>query len=151
MNDWKVVETENDIEELLDCFHGFHDSIIKSIAYESGNYVMENNAMVFAIPGEYELHVVFEGQWEPKRIELCFNGVRRLHLIGLEDNYTNDILDAYLAFHNDLLPSKYRAPNKVIVWADDSCFEIKNISNALEEPSTTYIIASSLKWRILEE
>lgn len=150
MNDWKQVETTEDIDELLQTTHGFHDTCITSIRYVSGNRVDKKNSMIFANTNDYELHICFQGQWEPKNVELCFNGVRQLFLVGLEDNYLNDIYGAYLAFHDDLLPSKYRAPKRVIVWADDSDFDIHNMTGDLIEPAVTYVIANTLKWRILD-
>ena len=150
MNDWKQVETTEDIDELLQTFHGFHDSCITSIRYESGNYVDKDGSMIFAGIHDYELHMIFQSQWDPQTVELCFNGVRQLFLVGLEDNYNNDIYDAYLGFQNDLFPSRFRGPKRMIVWADDSGFDIHDMTGDLIEPAVTYVIANTLKWRIID-
>ena len=65
-----------------------------------------------------------------------------------QDNYLCLILDAYLAFHNGLLPG---SPDRVIVWSDTDCFDINMIDNSIAEPADTYIVANELRWRILQE
>ena len=147
MSDWKEIKNQQDIEDLLEEFGGFHDSCIVNLYYESGMYITKDNAMVYAAPNEFKLHIVLQSQWNDSACDLCFSGVRRLHIAGLQDNYAPDILDCYISFHDNVLPSHYSAPSKVIVWADDCAFDINNIPNPLEEPATTYVIASSLKWR----
>lgn len=147
MSEWNKVENRDDINSLLTEFGGFHDSCIVNLYYESGMYVDGKNAMVFAAPNEYKLHVVLQSQWNKSACDLCFSGVRRMHIAGLQDNYAPDILDCYLEFHDNILPSRYSAPPRVIVFADDCQFDINNINSPLNEPDTSYIIASSLKWR----
>jgi len=104
--------------------------------------------MHFGSPEEHILSVVFHCQWEPKIIELQFIGLRKLHLVGWQDNYLCDILEAYLSFHDNLLPGK---PNRIIVWSNDSYFDVAKVSNAIQEPEDTYIIANALRWRIIKE
>ena len=149
MSEWKLIKTKKDIDELMEYFYGFHDTCINSISYVSGNKVNEDRSMVFGTLDDYKLNIVFDSQWK-SQIELCFTGVRRMHLVGLEDNYSNDIFDASISFYNNILPSKHFVPKKVIVWADDSNFDIKDIDNSLSEPSITYIIAHELKWRKID-
>ena len=69
-------------------------------------------------PEKFVLHMVFHSQWEAGAVELCFEGVRRFHIVGLEDNYMKDIYDAYLAFRENLLPTGHGAGSRVIIWAD---------------------------------
>ena len=59
-------------------------------------------------------------------------------------------MEEFAGFHDNILPSRYQAPSRVIVWADSCDFDVNNITNALDEPATTYIIASSLKWRKID-
>jgi hypothetical protein len=68
----------------------------------------------------------------------------------LSPNYSNDIFDASISFYNNILPSKHFVPKKVIVWADNSSFDIKDIDNSLTEPSITYVIAHQLQWRKID-
>ncbi len=149
MLEWKLIQTQKDIDELMEYFYGFHDTCINSISYVSGNKVNEDKSMIFGMIEDYKLNIVFDSQWK-NQIELCFTGVRRMHLVGLEDNYSNEILGASISFYKNILPSRFNAPSKVIVWSDDSYFDIKNVDNSLTEPSITYVIAHELKWRKID-
>lgn len=151
MDDWKEIKTQKDIDALMHTFMGFHDSCIVSANYRSGLYV-DGHSMVFNAKGSgYELSLLFHGQWEPRCVELLFGGVRRMHLVGLQDNYLNDIFDAHLAFYDNILPGKVSADSRVIVWADNYNFKIDNMIAGLEEPADSYVIATTLRWRIADE
>ena len=121
MENWQSAETQKDIEQLMSAYGDFHDACIVSLN--------------------------FQRQWEPKTIELQFIGLRQLHLIGWQDNYLCNILEAYLAFHDNLLPGK---PHRVIVWSDNSCFDAAEIGSTIQEPADTYIVSNVLRWRIKE-
>ena len=131
---------------------GFHDSCIHSLRYESGCYVDGERSMYAHCPPEsFVLRMILHSQWKEGAMELCFEGVRRFHVVGLEDNYMKEIYDAYLAFHDNLLPTGHGAAPRVIVWADWADFDPTRISDPLEEPGTSYVIAAALKWRIAEK
>ncbi len=150
MTEWKGVLTDGDIQELLETYGGFHDSCIASLNYRSGYTVNDDGSMNMAQPEDFELSVIFHSQWNPKFIELCFGGVRRMRLVGLQDNNTNEISEAFMGFYEGILPCKYKStPVKSIVWADNADFDVNNIQDPLTEPSETYIIAATLKWRII--
>lgn len=152
MNEWKTVEDQRGIEELMEAFMGFHDSCIHSLRYESGCYVDGERSMYAHCPPEsFVLRMILHSQWKEGAMELCFEGVRRFHVVGLEDNYMKEIYDAYLAFHDNLLPTGHGAAPRVIVWADWADFDPTRISDPLEEPGTSYVIAAALKWRIAEK
>ena len=105
--------------------------------------------MVFGSDDDFTLNIVFQRQWEPKGLELCFSGVRCFHIAALQDNYFDVIYNAYLAFHDGILPAKYRVTDRVIVWADDTGFCVNELSEAPTEPDFSYVIATGLKWRIV--
>ena len=149
MSQWHQVQIQSDIDQLLETYGGFHDSCNVSLHYVSGTYVDDDNAMVFGSDDDFVLNIVFQRQWEPKGLELCFSGVRRFHVTALQDNYFDDIYEAYLAFHDGILPAKYRAADRVIVWADDAGFCVNELSEAPTEPDLSYVIATRLKWRIV--
>jgi len=151
VNEWHDVFSQKDIDDLLNAYGGFHDSCIASLNFKSGTYVDSESSMHFDGIGKYELYMVFHSQWNDHALELCFTGLRRLHLVGAQDNYLNDILDASIKFYDDLLPSKYQAPEKVIVWADRVDFDAKDIGSQLTEPADTYVIAHTLKWRLIKK
>ena len=146
MNDWMDIETQKDIDVLMESFSGFHDSCLVSMNYISGNKVQDNGSMTFGTPNDYQLNMIFDNQYG-ESVELCFQGVRRMHLVGLQDNYLADIFGASIAFYENIMPSKYTAPQRCIVWADDGSFDVSKIDHSLNEPAVTYIIAHTLKWR----
>lgn len=146
MGDWHNVETQDDVEMLLSTYGYFHDGHIVSANYQSGVFVDDELSMYFGGAQEHRLSVVFQRQWKPKTIELQFIGLRQLHLTGWQDNYLNLILEAYLSFHENLLPG---TPSRVIVWSSDCWFDVEKINNAISEPSDTYIVANALRWRSL--
>ena len=146
--DWKEVRTDADIQELLKTCLGFHDACIVSAQYVSGTHVAEDGAMWFG-PGGQRLLVLFHSQWEPYYLELYFEGVRRFRLIGLQDNYLNEIFEAFIKFFDGILPCEHFAHPRVIVWSNSE-FDPKSVGEGLEEPAESYIIASSLKWRIAD-
>lgn len=147
--EWKQVQTDEDICELLDSYSWFHDACIVSAQYVSGTHVAEDGAMWFG-PGEQRLSVLFHSQWEPYYLELYFEGVRRFRLIGMQDNYANIIFEAFIKFFDGILPCEHFAPPRVIVWSNSE-FDPKSVGESLEEPADSYIIASSLKWRVLSD
>lgn len=152
MNEWKKVEDQRGIDELMETFMGFHDSCIHSLRYESGCYVDEERSMYAHVPPEkFVLYIVFHSQWEARAVELRFEGVRRFHIVGLEDNYMKDIYDAYLDFHEGILPAEHDASPRTVVWADYAGFKVDRIGDPLEEPGTSYVIATTLQWRIVEK
>ena len=147
MGNWHSIETQNDIDLLFDTYGSFHDSCIVSVNFQNGTFVDDEMTMHFGSAKDRKLSVIFQCQWEPKTLELQFIGLRQMHLIGWQDNYMCVISEAYLSFHNDLLPGK---PHRVIVWADNSWFDIAKVNNTIHEPSETYIVANTLMWRIVE-
>ncbi|MDE6618720.1 MAG: hypothetical protein K2K13_06820 [Clostridiales bacterium] len=151
INEWHEVCTQKDIDDILDTYGGFHDACIVSVNFASGMHVDSANAMHFDEYDTYTLNIVFHSQWSNYALELHFAGLRRLHLVGVQDNYTNEIFDASIKFYDNILPSKYQTPARVIVWADRENFDINDIDSQLTEPADTYVIAHSLKWRLIEK
>lgn len=148
MTDWKEITSQDDIHELLETYGGFHDSCIVSASYKSGAFVNDMKVKYGGSPSEHELFIVFHSQWNPQILEMCFTGLRQLRLAGWAHNYwCDEILDAYLSFHEGLLPGD---PDRVIVWADTYDFDVKNIDNTIHEPSDTYIVANGLRWRLID-
>lgn len=148
MNNWHKIKTQEDIELLMNTYGNFHDACMVSMNYNSGAFVDDGGTLYYGNENDRRLSVIFHCQWKPKTIELAFLGLRQMHIVGWQDNYACDISDAYLAFHNHLLPGK---PEQVIVWADTDRFDIDKIDNAVKEPADTYIIANELSWRIINE
>lgn len=148
MDNWHNIETERDIEFLMSTYGSFHDACIVSLSFQNGTFVDDKGTMHFSDAESRRLSVVFQCPWKPKTIELQFSGLRQLHFVGWQDQYFGDIFDAYLAFHDHLLPGK---PDRVIVWSDTDWFDVTKIDNSIHEPADTYIVANALRWRIVDE
>ena len=147
MSEWKEIQSESDIDEVMETLGDFHDSCIVSVNYKSGVFVDEKNDMCFGSANERELTVLFHCQWEPKVFELCFTGVRQMHLVGWQKNYLASISEAALFFCDNILPG---TPSRLIVWSDYDYFTVSGSKGPIKEPADTYIIANSLKWRTIE-
>lgn len=143
--EWKTIISQYDINELFEKAYGFHDSCIITANYRTGYKVDSDKTMHFGSESEHELIILFQSQWQPKNIELRFIGVRKTHLTGFQDNYTNELYDAYLKFHSFILPG---SKEKLIVRADTDLFSIDNIEDPIQEQSYSYVIANELKWRL---
>jgi hypothetical protein len=139
---WQEIKSQNDIDILLNNYGYFHDSCIKELTYASGVIVDKTRTMHLTGSDGAVLRITFQRQWEPIEIKLRFTGLRRMNLIGYQENYSPEILDCYLAFNN-----------KLIVWADKEYFDINNpeVGGMLKEPMTTFVVAEKLEWRFTEE
>lgn len=145
---WNEIKNDEDIQSLMAEYCGFHDSCIVSMNYSSGAFTDKNKAMGNGDICEHTLLMTLNSQI-CKPVELLFKGVRKCSIVGWQDNYFCDIMDAYLGFNNKLL-GKTR-DDRLIVWADRSGFDPDKYSErGLISPSgynCTYVIAEQLFWR----
>jgi len=141
---WKQINNQTDIDNLLTEYFGFHDSCICSVEYKSGAKVDEKGSM-HGISEDCALVVRFDSQMpsfhkqpDKKTLELKFIGLRRMNLIGHQDNYFCNIQSCYLSFYSGY-----------IVWSDDNCFDLENYHDTalLEEPMSTFVVADRLEWQ----
>lgn len=147
MNQWKTISTQDDLEALYEEYFGFHDSCIVAVNYQSGAGVDRKGTLYCPGAGGHRMSVIFQSQMAKRSLELYFIGVRQVHLIGWEYNYSCNICEAYLSFVEGLLPGEL---GKQIVWSNYSAFDPHKIDNAVHEPADTYIIANELRWRYVE-
>jgi hypothetical protein len=150
MSIWHELNSQIDIDYLKKTYGGFHDSCITELHYISGADVDESLCMGFGNSKDKKLSVIFKRQWKPIKIELFFEGMRKMNIAGWQKNYYCEILDCYLELQNDLIKG---IDDNLVVWADDAGFNPKKIfdRNILHEPMTTYIVSEKLKWRLLED
>ena len=143
---WFDINSQDDIDTLLNKYYCFHDSCIVSAQYISGASVNDKGDM--SRIGDNCLIIQFDSQMpkfhkspENKTIELKFFGVRRLNLIGIQDNCFCDISDCYLAFYKNC-----------IVWADTDYFNPIEYSEneLLAEYMDTFVVADRLSWRFVK-
>ena len=148
--EWKEIKSQNDIDELMEFYFGFHDACIVSVSYSSGISVNKERTMHFNGPAGYQARIVFQSQQELSTIELCFTGVRRIHIVGWQNRYFSEIFDAHLAFHEEVFLGDSQ---ESIVWADTEYFDLEDLrqTDMLDEPADNYIIANELKWRVINK
>lgn len=146
MDSWKTIETETDIETLLETYFGFHDACIISVSYQSGITLDHKGTMFFPNACAHQMLIRCQSQMARETLELLFIGLRQARLVGWEDNYLCLMSDAYLSFAYALLPGE---PKKQIVWASSGWFDPKKMENAIREPADSYVVANELRWRLL--
>lgn len=147
MSQWNDIAGQADLNRLLALCGGFHDCCIASASYRSGAFVDRRRAMHFGQAADCQLSVIFHFQGEPRAVELCFTGLRRLYLTGWQELYDALILEARLAFCE--VPSP-EGPRKLLVWTDCGDWDIRPDGAAAPGPAGTYIAAEALKWRVVE-
>jgi hypothetical protein len=138
---WNIIKNNDDIEHLLEEYCGFHDSCICKADYVSGASVNEDGAMIGSSAETAKLNVNFKSQMVLKTLQLQFIGLRRMNLIGYEENYFSDISSCYLSMDKGY-----------IVWANNDWFDSETPcqNKLLSEPMNTFIVADKLQWRFVD-
>jgi len=85
MNDiYKYLSNDKDIEELLEKFLYFHDSVLKEIHYISGSYRNYEDNSLHPIDSIAEVRIIFESQcMNGMTLELIFELIERLNLVPI--------------------------------------------------------------------
>lgn len=145
MGDWKRIETQNDIDELMGLARGFHDTCLVSASFKTGQYVDTSGAMASSCaPETYELTITLHSQWTKKPLELRFTGMHKTSLTGYDQRSDGIIYDAHLAFHEDVPGAEGK---KLIVWADWVDF---SPGKSDIDDLTSFVYAECLIWRETE-
>ncbi len=136
---WRIIQSQEDADNLLNTFGRFHDGCIKEIKYISGEYVAENLSMM-PFNTKRELCVVFQRQCDsPCVIEVIFSKLIQMNLLPRDEQYDGIIYGASI-FVNE----------ECIIWVDDDLTG-DNISDTLKQDDNTWIKAKEMKWRIADE
>lgn len=115
--EWTYIRTQNDADELMKLFAGFHDATLDKLVYEE----------------DYEkkqLNVIFDNSGWYGVIELCFEGLIRMNLVGFPENYSREIYEAVLLIQDES-----------VFWAD-SFLEKESM-----DYQGTWIKALNVKWK----
>ncbi len=153
---WIKVKSETDIQDLLNKCYGFHDYHLTNLKFESGIKRLPDLSIQSFVGDnpDCKLKMLFQTSDNTISIELLFSGVRLFHIVGCQDRYDNEIMEAYLSFAGNIFENN---DTPFIVWSDNSDWinetNIKEAinNNLLEEPSTSFVIANSLKWKIIDK
>ena len=115
--EWKQIESQEDADEFMEMFVGFHDSLLKTMNYA------ERDA-------SSEIRAVFDNSGWYGVVELCFEGVLAVNIRPPKPNCSLEIFDASLL-----------VKDASVFWADQY-MEEEN-----PEYKGSWIKALSLKWR----
>ena len=122
VKEWHYIKTDEDVQEFMKLFVGFHDSSLVRVSYEEDDY------------GATKVNAIFDNSGWFGIVELCFEGVQFLKIIPPKENYASDILSATLHLDDD-----------GVFWAD----EYMETPDMAYEGSI--IRALSLKWKKLDD
>jgi len=133
---WNTINTEKDIENLMQLFGNFHDSCLKEIRYISGAFVKPNLAMK-PTNSIRTVDIIFQRQYRnPTVIVMRFIGLTILHLAPYNDKYTCEICEARIFSKNGL-----------VYWVDDA----SEIKDEMENYNGTWICANRIQWCVVDE
>lgn len=117
---WNYIRTQNDANDFMELFAGFHDSTLDKIIYEE-NY------------GKKQLNVLFDNSCWYGIVELCFEGLSGMNLQPFAENRTRYIYDATFSIIDE-----------TVYWADGQTTPDNYQFNG------TWIKALNCKWKKVE-
>lgn len=126
---WNYVEAKEDIHKLMEIFHGFHDSVLRNLNYESGSGKDEKGNM--SLYNLRQVSMIFDSLWSDS-IEIVFEGVLALNLRPAKDNYTSELYSATIMLKDE-----------TILFYDD------DVISEDEMYEGTWINALGMRWRLL--
>ena len=130
--EWKEIDTEKDIEDLLNTFGGFHDGVIREM-YLWNDYYVDEDLSMDSGDGALNAKVLFQRQWEnPSAIEMLFSVIDKINIVSTPPNYWYMIFDVTLIYKDGLY-----------YWAEVGDWEIG-------DNSVTWISSRSISWRSVD-
>jgi len=139
--EFNKINTQEDIQELMNKFGFFHDSCIKEIKYISGGYVSkkvsDKNRTMCPVNSIRSVYIIFQSQnTDCSVIEMKFDFIQKLNLVPRNEDYDCIINDASLVKINNLF-----------YWSEWESFDIEDI----EIENGTWISSKEVGWRQLPE
>ena len=120
IDEWTYIRTQEDANEFMRLFAGFHDSTMDKLTYEE-DY------------GKKQLTAIFDNSCWYGVAELCFEGLIRMNLHGFGENHTREIYEGTLLIQDES-----------VYWADGFLQEEDMNYRG------TWIKALNLKWRKID-
>ncbi len=121
VNEWQYIQTQEEAQEFMKLFAGFHDSNLVKLTYDESDEC------------GIKVNVIFDNSCWFGVVELCFEGVQLLKIVPPKENYSSEILSATLYVDEE-----------GVFWADNY-MEKPDIKY-----DGSIIRALSLKWKKLE-
>jgi len=115
--EWNYIKTQEDADEFLKLFAGFHDSTLETL-----NYIEDYNVR--------KINAIFDNSCWYGVVELCFEGVIVMHISPAEDNRSRELSAGCLIVKDEC-----------VFWADNY-LEKEDLNYEY-----SYIKAYNLKWK----
>lgn len=136
---WHRVKTQEDIDELMEQFNQFHDSVITEMNYTSGAFI-HPALLMYPVNAKRRLRVVFQHQdKDMPSIELVFDEIKRLNLAPAGTNMFAQITDVF-----------FQKINGKMYWAQTADFNVDKIEKDLSYNDFTWISSKRVQWRVIE-
>ncbi|AHV98795.1 hypothetical protein G5B47_15265 [Paenibacillus sp. 7124] len=130
---WIPLNTQEDIDKLINIFGGFHDACLKELYMWTEHYVDFDLSMSISDKLDTRIRALFQRQWEnPSALELLFEEVTRLSITPSTENYDSIIYDGTLLYKAGLF-----------YWADDKNWTPGKETNY----GVNWIAAKKVSWR----
>lgn len=123
--EWEKIETQADIDKLMQLINNFHDSCINGLTYSSGTYVDEEYSMIMNTEPVVNLLIQRQSEFMTN-IELCLSGVSKFHI-------NND-----LGLTLDILGAHFIKQEEDFYWYS---------SEDIEDDTVTRFVCKEIKWR----
>lgn len=130
LTEWNYIESEKDIENIMETFGEFHDSVLKTLNYISGSRKVEEGMIV--IDSVRQVSMIFDSDWSDS-IEIVFEGVLALNLRPAKDNYSSELFSATIMLKDAT----------ILFYDGEVISEQKNYEG-------TWLNALEVRWRLLQ-
>lgn len=133
LSDWNYIESQADIDHLMNEYGGFHDSVLKEMSYISGDCKEADGGMRLNPVGNKNVRLIFNSDWADE-IEIILLSPRICHLVPGEENIMS------VLYETSMFIKDYA------VYFYDSF--IKDIPNDYDG---TYFKSLGLMWRYVDK
>lgn len=129
------INSDKDIEILMNKFNGFHDSCLKELRYYSGSYV-DNDGGMYPFNSIRCITIIFQSQnADIRAIEMKFEKIEKLNLFPQNEEYDSIIYGASI-----------KKIDNIFYWSEWENFRFED----LDKEEGTWLSAQKISWRPLE-
>jgi hypothetical protein len=134
---WMTVQSQADVDQLMQVFRSFHDSCIKEVAIQNREFVDENLAMHF--DNRTFVRMLFQSQFaKASALEIQFEDVVVFNWVQDERNLDTRLSVIFQA---------------VCQWNADTLYWAEDLDWALDSPDKNdyrWVAAKRARWRIVD-
>ena len=137
--EWHRLKSQSDIDELMEAFGHFKDSVITEMAYVSGAFIHQG-LLMYPVNAKRRLRVIFQRQDKKlPSVEIVFDEIKYLNLAPTGTNNFAQIEKVHFSYEGNRL-----------YWAETSDFSVSKIGKDVSYMRFTWIAAKRAQWRVLE-